>query len=157
MKIATIKFTEGNEGSLSSVLKIMLGKTFKYEDQDGTHLVRLNAIMPGAGCVELQDLNKKTFKPIRHPYTVCLYMDGVLTTSNIRMSNAFEVTTNDVINVVHRMKRKVLSDRKCTEIYNALNHDLVEIEALKASNELGAQTDAAYDEIERQIKEGNLL
>ena len=68
------------------------------------------------------------------------------------MSNAFEITVDDVLNVVHRMGKKISGD-KCHEIFNALDHDLVECEALKASNELGAQTDAAYDEIERQIKE----
>ena len=66
------------------------------------------------------------------------------------MSNAFEVTPDDVLNVCHRMGKKI-DNNKCHEIFNALDHDLVECAALKADT-LEAQTDAAYTEIERQIK-----
>ena len=72
------------------------------------------------------------------------------------MSNAFEVTPDDVLNVVHRMGIKISGD-KAHEIHNALNHDLIECIALKAGNTLGEQTDAAYQEIRRQIKEKGLL
>jgi hypothetical protein len=71
------------------------------------------------------------------------------------MSNAFEVTPDDVLNVVHRMGKKI-SEEKCHEIHDALDHFKIEDEALRA-NDLDAQTDAAYDEIERQIKENKLL
>jgi len=71
------------------------------------------------------------------------------------MSNAFEVTTDDVLIVVHRMGKKISGD-KAHEIHNALDHYKIEDEALRA-NDLDTQTDAAYDEIERQIKEKGLL
>ena len=71
------------------------------------------------------------------------------------MSNAFEVTPDDVLNVVHRMGKKISGD-KAHEIHNALDHFKIEEEALRA-NDLDAQTDAAYQEIERQIREGNLI
>ena len=71
------------------------------------------------------------------------------------MSNAFEVTTDDVLNVVHRMGKKI-NGEKCHEIHAALDHNLVECEALRA-NDLETQTEYAYQEIEHQIKEGNLL
>jgi len=67
------------------------------------------------------------------------------------MSNAFEITVDDVLNVCHSMGKKISGDQ-CHEIFNALNHDLVECAALKAGNILGDQTDAAYAEIERQIR-----
>jgi len=73
------------------------------------------------------------------------------------MSNAFEVTPDDVLNVVHRMGIKISGDDQCREIFNALTHVLIECAALKAGNTLGEQTDAAYQEIRRQIKEKGLL
>jgi len=71
------------------------------------------------------------------------------------MSNAFEITPDDVLNVIHRMGKKI-DDDKCEEIHNELNLPLVEHEALKALN-LEEQTEAAYQEIERQIREDDLL
>ena len=71
------------------------------------------------------------------------------------MSNAFEVTPDDVLNVVRRLGKKISWD-KCEEIHDELDHELVEHEALKV-NTLEEQTEAAYQEIERQIKEDDLL
>jgi hypothetical protein len=83
------------------------------------------------------------------------------------MSNAFEITVDDVLNVCHSMGKKISGD-KAREIFNTLNHDLVECEALKAGcflsdNQTNAaayneiERHAAYDEIERQIKKEELL
>jgi hypothetical protein len=71
------------------------------------------------------------------------------------MSNAFEVTTDDILNVVHRMGKKISGD-KAHEIHNSLDHFQIENEALR-TNDLQDQTDVAYQEIERQIKEEELL
>jgi len=71
------------------------------------------------------------------------------------MSNAWETTTEDILIVTHRMGKKISGD-KCREIHDALDHFQIENEALRA-NDLEAQTNAAYNEIERQIKKENLL
>jgi len=74
------------------------------------------------------------------------------------MSNAWETTEDDVLNVVHNMGKKISGD-KCHEILNALDHFKIECEALQATDPdpCDSQTDAAYQEIRRQIEEENLL
>jgi len=71
------------------------------------------------------------------------------------MSNAFEITPDDVYIVALCMGKKIDED-KCEEIHDELDHELVEHEALKALD-MEQQTEAAYQEIERQIREDNLL
>jgi len=71
------------------------------------------------------------------------------------MSNAFEITPDDILNVVHRMGKKITGE-KCNDLLESLDQFKIENEALRA-NDLETQTDYAYQEIERQIKEGNLL
>ena len=71
------------------------------------------------------------------------------------MSNAWETTVDDVLNVVHKMGKKV-SGVKANEIHDALNQFLIEDSALRG-NDMDTQTKYAYEEIERQIKEDNLL
>lgn len=66
------------------------------------------------------------------------------------MSNTWETTIDDVLNVIHKMGRKATSDQVET-IFDSLDHFNIEAAALQA-NDLNAQTDLAYAEIERQIK-----
>ena len=68
------------------------------------------------------------------------------------MSNAFELTVDDVLNVVHIMGKKIGGD-KANEIFNNLNHFKVEEAALSGND----QTTYAYKEIERQITEDKLI
>jgi hypothetical protein len=78
-KVATIQFLEDSSGMLEEVLKLMLGRWFDYKDQDGTHLCVLRGIGTAPGLVYLQDISKRTHKPVRNPYMVDLYTDGTLT------------------------------------------------------------------------------
>jgi hypothetical protein len=78
-KVATIHFQESSSDMLRDFLKSLVGRWFEYKDQDGTHLCVLKSVCTAPGLVELQDLNKKTQLPIRHPYVVDLYTDGTLT------------------------------------------------------------------------------
>jgi len=71
------------------------------------------------------------------------------------MSNAWETTSDDVLNVVHKLGKKITGD-KTEEIHNNLDMYLIENEALRGDS-IEDQTNYAYQEIARQIKEGNLL
>lgn len=67
------------------------------------------------------------------------------------MSNAWETTYDDVLNVAHRMGKKLTGGQTHT-IHNELNHYEIECAALQG-NDMEEQTEAAYKEIERQMKE----
>jgi hypothetical protein len=67
------------------------------------------------------------------------------------MSNAWEITTDDVLNVAHEMGMK-LTTEETEKIYNDLDHFLIEEAALNGKD-LEEQTDYAYEEIKRQITE----
>ena len=67
------------------------------------------------------------------------------------MSNTFEVTVDDVLNVVHRLGKKV-TDLKAEELFDDLDQFKIEIQALSV-NELDEQINLAYAEIEKQIKD----
>jgi hypothetical protein len=66
------------------------------------------------------------------------------------MSNAWETTSDDVLNVIHKMGRKATSDTVET-IFDSLDHFEIEHSAMQA-NDLETQTEYAYVEIERQIR-----
>lgn len=65
------------------------------------------------------------------------------------MSNAWETTTEDVLNVVHSMGKK-LKENEADEILNNLDQFAIEDAALNG-NDIEEQTDYAYDEIKRQL------
>ena len=65
------------------------------------------------------------------------------------MSNAWETTTEDVLNVIHKMGRKATSDQVET-IFDSLDHFKIEDAVIRA-NDLETQRTYAYAEIERQI------
>lgn len=67
------------------------------------------------------------------------------------MSNAWETTYDDVLNVAHRMGKKLSGDQTDT-IYDNLDHFKIEDAALNG-NDIQKQTEYAYEEIERQMKE----
>lgn len=67
------------------------------------------------------------------------------------MSNAWETTTDDVLNVAHEMGMK-LTTQEVEKIYNDLDHEIIEVAALNGKD-LEEQTDYAYEEIKRQITE----
>lgn len=69
------------------------------------------------------------------------------------MSNAWETTYDDVLNVAHRMGKKLTEDQTHT-IHNELDHFKIEDAALNG-NDMDTQTEYAYEEIERQMKEIN--
>jgi hypothetical protein len=71
------------------------------------------------------------------------------------MSTAFEITVDDVLNVVHKMGKKIDGD-KADAIFDNLDQFKVE-EAALYGNDMEEQTNYAYKEIERQITEGYLL
>lgn len=71
------------------------------------------------------------------------------------MSNAWETTEDDVLNVVHRMGKK-LKAGQAEEILFCLNQFNIEDEALRG-NDIETQTEYAYQEIERQIREDKLI
>lgn len=66
------------------------------------------------------------------------------------MSNAWETTTDDVLNVVHNMGKK-LQDNEAEEILNNLDQFAIEDAALNG-NDIETQTEYAYEEIEKQLK-----
>jgi hypothetical protein len=74
------------------------------------------------------------------------------------MSNAWETTEDDIINVLHGMGNAVVDDYQGTAgyVHGNLNHDAVEKAALHG-NDMDTQTKYAYEEIERQIKEMDVL
>lgn len=66
----------------------------------------------------------------------------------------FEVTTDDVASVLMRMGRGGDSPmEKAEEVMGSLDMEAVERAALDASTDLCEQTDAALDEVERQIRQ----
>jgi hypothetical protein len=68
------------------------------------------------------------------------------------MSFAWETTVDDVENVLRRMGRTGMGS---VSIHGMLDHEAIEKAALRG-NDMSDQTEGAYDEIERQIKEGKL-
>lgn len=70
------------------------------------------------------------------------------------MSNAWETTTEDVLNVIHDMGRKATSE-KVEEIMEELDQFSIEDAALNGDS-LDEQTRYAYEEIKRQIIEKKL-
>lgn len=71
------------------------------------------------------------------------------------MSNAWETTTDDILNVIHELGKKSDTD-KVEEIYNELDLYIIEDAALQG-NDIEEQTNYAYDEIKRQIVDNNLI
>jgi hypothetical protein len=65
------------------------------------------------------------------------------------MSNAWETTFDDVLNVLHKIDRKATNDQVET-IFNSLDNFKIEDAALRG-NDMETQTRYAYEEIERQI------
>jgi hypothetical protein len=66
------------------------------------------------------------------------------------MSNAWETTSEDVLNVIHRMGKKATSEQ-VEQIHDDLDHYEIECEALRG-DDMDEQTESAYVEIERQIR-----
>lgn len=67
----------------------------------------------------------------------------------MRMSNAWETTTDDVANVL-RQHDMVLSEAELERVTEELDHDAIEKTVLHYCN-MDTQTDAAYCEIEDQL------
>lgn len=72
------------------------------------------------------------------------------------MSLAWETTPEDIRNVMAKHGKGTLTDKRSEDIRFNLNEDLIEKAALYG-NDISEQTDYAYQEIERQLKEKNLL
>jgi len=70
------------------------------------------------------------------------------------MSNAWEVTPDDVLNVIHSMGMKVTGDQAQT-IHNDLDQFEIENAALHGDT-IEEQTKYSYEEIKRQIERMNL-
>jgi hypothetical protein len=68
------------------------------------------------------------------------------------MSNAWETTDEDVLNVLNSMGKK---DSSAEDVLSNLDHYKIERAALKG-NDLETQTEYAYEEIKRQLTEGDL-
>jgi hypothetical protein len=71
------------------------------------------------------------------------------------MSNAWDTTTDDVLNVLHNMGKKVSSNQLDT-IFEDLDFFAIESAALKG-NDLDEQCNLAYDDIKRQLLESNAI
>ena len=71
------------------------------------------------------------------------------------MSNAWEVTTDDVLNVLHGMSKKATGDQ-VHKIMEDLDHFKIECAAL-CGDDLESQTEHAYREMIRQIEDRKLL
>ena len=71
------------------------------------------------------------------------------------MSNAWETTDEDIINVINDMDKKASED-KVHEILNNLNQFNIEDAALNG-DDIDEQTKYAYKEIKKQIIEKNLI
>jgi hypothetical protein len=71
------------------------------------------------------------------------------------MSNAWETTAEDVMNVVNCMEREI-QKADAEKILNLLNHGAIE-KAVLYGNDLGSQVEYAYQEIKEQIIEGDLI
>jgi len=71
------------------------------------------------------------------------------------MSNAWETTEDDILNAVHQMGKKATSD-EVQHIMDNLDQFAIEDAALNG-DDIQEQTNYAYEEIKKQIIEGNLL
>jgi len=71
------------------------------------------------------------------------------------MSYAWETTEDDILNVVHDMGKKADED-KVHDIDNLLDHFAIEDAALNGDS-MEEQTKYAYEEIKKQITEGNMI
>jgi len=67
------------------------------------------------------------------------------------MSNAWEVTTEDVKNVLSQMSQNA-TDQEVEQIHNGLDMKEIERSALEG-NDMEKQTEYAYVKIRRQIKD----
>lgn len=73
------------------------------------------------------------------------------------MNTAFQISSDDVITVLRRRSLHVANtnghsfESMAEEILDDLDTDRIEFAALRASTDLDEQTDAALDEIERQL------
>ena len=65
------------------------------------------------------------------------------------MSNAWETTVDDVLNVAHQTGRKLTAEQ-AEKLFNDLNQFEIECSALMG-NDLETQTEYAYVEIRRQL------
>jgi hypothetical protein len=73
------------------------------------------------------------------------------------MSNAWETTDEDIINVVRDIRMgKIASEPAVKRILENLDHDSIEKAALNG-NDLDEQTRYAYEEIKKQLIEKNLI
>lgn len=71
------------------------------------------------------------------------------------MNNAWETTTDDVLNVIHSIGKKATGD-KVQEILDNLDQFSIEDAALNGDS-MDEQTKYAYEEIKNQITKENLL
>jgi uncharacterized protein YggE len=71
------------------------------------------------------------------------------------MSNAWETTADDVLNVIHQMGKKATSEQ-VDAVLNNLDHFDIENAALRG-DDMDVQTQYAYEEIKRQITEDELI
>ena len=71
------------------------------------------------------------------------------------MSNAWETTTDDVLNVVHQLGKKIDGDT-CHTILEELDQFAIENAALNG-DDIDEQTQYAYDEMKMQIHEKGLV
>lgn len=71
------------------------------------------------------------------------------------MSNAWETTPDDILNVIHDMGKKAGPD-KVHEILDNLDQFKIEDAALYG-DDMDEQTNYAYEEIKKQITEGNII
>lgn len=73
------------------------------------------------------------------------------------MNTAFQISPDDVVTVLRRRSLHVADTRgrrfedMAEEIIDDLDTDRIEFTALRASTDLDEQTDAALEEIERQL------
>lgn len=72
------------------------------------------------------------------------------------MSQAFEVTDEDLENVLSRNGKWPLSDDEFFKIQNSLDYQQIEKAALML-DDLDEQTTSAYAEIELQLKENGFI
>jgi len=71
------------------------------------------------------------------------------------MSNAWETTNEDIINVAHNMGFDI-GYGEADNISDSLNHSAIEKEALYG-DDITEQTEYAYQEIKEQIINGDLI
>ena len=71
------------------------------------------------------------------------------------MSNAWETTTDDVLNVVHDMGFKI-GEGEAENVLDLLDEFSIEDAALNGDS-IEEQTKYAYEEIKKQITDGDLI